>query len=136
MPDERPDRNDTERNTDEERPDERYDSGQPGGGAGRRDEVGGSGVYPASAGNAPRDAEIRAPASWGQGERGAAGYEDAGTSEINPTLGRHDAAAEERRKEQRPFASERRKQQGSFGPGAGGERMSGRGGHEHPNEQR
>jgi len=57
-------------------------------------------------------------------------------SEINPTLGRHDAAAEERRKEQRPFASERRKQQGSFGPGAGGERMSGRGGHEHPNEQR
>jgi hypothetical protein len=54
------------------------------GGTGRRDEgVGGSGVYPASAGNAPEDAEIRTQAAWGQGDRGAAGYEDTGPSELN-----------------------------------------------------
>jgi hypothetical protein len=54
------------------------------GGIGRRDEgVGGSGVYPVSAGNAPEDAEIRTQAGWGQGERGAAGYEDTGPSELN-----------------------------------------------------
>lgn len=54
------------------------------GGIGRRDEgVGGSGVYPASAGKAPEDAEIRTQAAWGQGERGAAGYEDSGPSELN-----------------------------------------------------
>jgi tRNA(Ser,Leu) C12 N-acetylase TAN1 len=58
------------------------ESGLPGGGAGRRDEVGGSGVYPASAGYAPADAVIRTPAAWGQGERGGAGYEDSGPSEL------------------------------------------------------
>lgn len=58
------------------------ESGAPGGGAGRRDEVGGSGVHPASSGQAPADAEIRTPASWGQGDRGAAGYEDSGDSEL------------------------------------------------------
>lgn len=59
-------------------------SGQPGGGAGRRDEVGKSGVYPASSINeAPGDAEARGMASWGQGERGAAGYQDSGSSELN-----------------------------------------------------
>ena len=56
----------------DESPEQRRESGQPGGGAGRRDEVGGSGVYPASAGNAPEGAEIRTQAGWGQGERGAA----------------------------------------------------------------
>jgi hypothetical protein len=39
-------------------------------------------VYPASAGNAPADAVPRTQAEWGQGERGAAGYDDAGTSEL------------------------------------------------------
>ena len=58
------------------------ESGEPGGGRGRRDEVGGSGVYPASAGNAPADAVPRTQAEWGQGERGAAGYDDAGSSEL------------------------------------------------------
>src|SRR5689334_21611641 len=59
----------------------RRESGQPGGGTGRRDEVGPTGVYPMSAG-VPRGKhpEIRTPASWGQGERGAAGYEDSGRS--------------------------------------------------------
>lgn len=62
---------------------EKRESGQPGGGAGRRDEVGPTGVHPMSAGPTPSgDAEIRTPAAWGQGSRGAAGYEDAGGSEL------------------------------------------------------
>lgn len=58
-------------------------SGMPGGGAGRRDEVGRSGVYPES-GPHPDDpnAPLRDQASWGQGARGAAGYNDSGTSEV------------------------------------------------------
>jgi hypothetical protein len=64
-------------------PDPRAESGLPGGGRGRRDEVGGSGVYPASAGKAPDDAEIRTMAAWGQGERGTEGYEDSGQSELS-----------------------------------------------------
>lgn len=59
------------------------ESGAPGDGRGRKDEVGGSGVYPASAENAPRSAEIRTQAAWGQGDRGAAGYEDSGQSEVS-----------------------------------------------------
>lgn len=78
----------------EQKPDP--ESGLPGGGAGRRDEVGGSGVYPASAGKAPRDAEIRTPASWGQGERGPAGYEDSGPSELTFTPEELDAARQDR----------------------------------------
>ena len=54
--------------------------GVPGGGRGRRDEVGGSGVYPASAGNAPPGAVPRMQAGWGEGDRGRAGYEDSGGS--------------------------------------------------------
>ncbi|HET7233701.1 MAG TPA: hypothetical protein VFJ16_27070, partial [Longimicrobium sp.] len=55
-------------------------SGTPGDGAGRRDVVGGSGVYPASAGHAPPGAVPRTQAEWGQGDRGAAGFDDAGSS--------------------------------------------------------
>ena len=62
--------------------DERRESGLPGGGAGRKDEVGGSGVYPASAGKAPKDAELKSQAAWGQGDRGPAGAEDSGSSEL------------------------------------------------------
>ncbi len=60
-------------------------SGMPGDGKGRRDEVGKSGVYPAS-GPLPDDpnARYQGEASWGQGDRGAAGYQDSGTSEIHP----------------------------------------------------
>ena len=57
------------------------ESGRPGGGAGRREDVRGSGVYPASGPWPEGDATFRGEASWGQGERGAAGYEDHGTSE-------------------------------------------------------
>ena len=61
--------------------DARRESGEPGGGAGRRDEVGKSGVYPMSGGLPKgKHPEIRTPASWGQGDRGSAGYEDSGRS--------------------------------------------------------
>lgn len=59
------------------------ESGLPGGGQGRRDEVGPTGVYPMSAGiPGGKHLEIRNPGSWGQGDRGAAGYEDSGGSEL------------------------------------------------------
>ena|SRR5437764_4385853 len=59
------------------------ESGQPGGGAGRRDEVGPTGVYPMSGGIPEgKHLEIRTPAAWGQGERGAEGYNDSGGSEL------------------------------------------------------
>ncbi len=65
---------------------QKRESGMPGGGAGRRDEVGRSGVFPASSSEgASPDAEIRPQAAWGQGERGAEGYEDSGESELNFT---------------------------------------------------
>jgi hypothetical protein len=60
----------------------RRESGRPGGGAGRKDEVGRSGVYPASGPHPTGPAEIKTMAAWGQGQRGAAGYEDAGSSEL------------------------------------------------------
>lgn len=64
-------------------PNDVRESGLPGGGAGRRDEVGRSGVYPMS-GGIPRGKhlELRTPAAWGQGDRGAAGYDDSGGSEL------------------------------------------------------
>lgn len=49
------------------------------------DRVGRSGVYPASASNAPGDARAQGMMSWGQGERGAQGYYDHGESEIHPS---------------------------------------------------
>lgn len=58
-------------------------SGVPGGGAGRKDRVGPSGVYPMSGPHPPGDAPMVWPGSWGQGKRGAAGYEDHGESELN-----------------------------------------------------
>ena len=66
-----------------ERQDEQQSrGGLPGDGKGRRDETGRSGVYPMSASEgASPDAELQGEGSWGQGERGAAGYEDHGDSE-------------------------------------------------------
>jgi CBS domain-containing protein len=55
----------------------------PGGGQGRKDKIEKSGVYPVSAAEgASQDAMVEGEASWGQGERGAAGYEDSGGSEL------------------------------------------------------
>ncbi|HEY8226222.1 MAG TPA: CBS domain-containing protein [Pyrinomonadaceae bacterium] len=59
------------------------ESGMPGGGQGRKDKIEKSGVYPVSAAEgASQDAMVEGEASWGQGERGAAGYEDSGGSEL------------------------------------------------------
>jgi len=54
-------------------------------GAGRIDRVGPSGVYPMSGPHPPGDAPVVWPGSWGQGKRGAAGYEDHGDSELTMT---------------------------------------------------
>ena len=48
-----------------------------------RDEVGRSGVYPASGPMPKKDMPVRRQMEWGQGERGAAGYEDHGSSELS-----------------------------------------------------
>jgi hypothetical protein len=67
--------------TDAER---KRESGMPGGGQGRKDRIEKSGVYPVSAlEDASPDAMVHGEASWGQGERGAAGYEDSGGSELD-----------------------------------------------------
>lgn len=61
---------------------DRRESGLPGGGSGRRDEVGGSGVYPMSGPHPPGDVPVVTEAAWGQGKQGAAGYDESGRSEI------------------------------------------------------
>lgn len=58
------------------------ESGMPGGGAGRKDEIGKTGVYRLSGPHPAGDAPVVGMASWGQGARGAAGYEDHGESEL------------------------------------------------------
>lgn len=61
------------------------ESGMPGGGVGRREEPGPTGVYPMSdAGGASGDAPLQGETSWGQGERGAEGYNDSGDSGVLP----------------------------------------------------
>lgn len=57
--------------------------GRPGGGAGRKDRVGPSGVHPMSGPGFAGEAPLVWPGSWGQGKRGAAGYEDHGESELH-----------------------------------------------------
>lgn len=76
--------NDISRSKDDRRNDEesKRENGMPGGGKGRRDEVGRSGVYPMSGPHPAGNAELKEQAAWGQGERGAAGYEDHGGSEL------------------------------------------------------
>jgi hypothetical protein len=70
-------------------PDEsQRESGMPGGGRGRRDDIGTSGVYPVSnMEGASDDALLVGEMEWGQGERGAEGYYDAGSSEITFEVG-------------------------------------------------
>jgi hypothetical protein len=61
------------------------DRGLPGGGKGRRDDIGRTGVYPLSASDgADPNAPIQGEMSWGQGERGAEGYFDSGADEPTP----------------------------------------------------
>ncbi len=75
------------------------------GGVGRKEEAKGSGVYPASLGpdQIPTDAEVKGQAEWGQGERGAEGYEDSGQSELNLTL--KEAEEYQKEKERRSSGS-------------------------------
>jgi hypothetical protein len=62
---------------------QKRESGEPGGGQGRVDEVGRSAVYPVSEIERARDeAVVHGEESFGQGSRGVEGYEDSGTSEI------------------------------------------------------
>ncbi len=58
------------------------ESGVPGGGKGRKDEVGRSGVYPMSGPHPAGNVEMKQQAAWGQSERGATGYKDHGGSEL------------------------------------------------------
>ena len=62
---------------------DKRESGRPGGGTGRKDKVGPSGVYRMSGPHPPGAAPLVWPGMWGQGKRGAAGYEDHGESELN-----------------------------------------------------
>lgn len=52
---------------------DRRESGEPGGGQGRRDEVGRSGVYFRGADDIPPDAEVRMAGSWGGGDYNESG---------------------------------------------------------------
>ncbi len=84
MADERKITEEKDRNFSEvsEKAKEKRDSGNPGGGAGRREDVRGSGVYPASGPLPKENAPYQGEESFGQGKRGEAGYEDSGDSEI------------------------------------------------------
>ncbi len=63
---------------------EKRESGVPGGGQGRRDEVGETNVYPMSGSEMPEGDEIiRTPGELGQRGRGLEGYQDHGESEAN-----------------------------------------------------
>ena len=57
------------------------ESGPPGGGRGRKDLIGHTGVYRICDPQAPADAVVRIRAEWGQGERGLEGYYGHGASE-------------------------------------------------------
>ncbi len=80
------------------------------GGVGRKEKVEKSGVYPASVGpeNIPDDAEVKSQAEWGQGERGADGYEDSGRSELNFSL----QEAEEYQREKAKKGTNQEKREG------------------------
>jgi hypothetical protein len=63
--------------------DAKRESGEPGGGVGRIDKVERTGVYPFSGPERPPGgAELRPLGDWAGGDRGIAGYEDSGGSEL------------------------------------------------------
>jgi len=63
--------------------DAKRESGEPGGGVGRVDKVERTGVYPFSGPERPPGgAELRPLGDWAGGDRGIAGYEDSGGSEL------------------------------------------------------
>ncbi|HEU4643525.1 MAG TPA: hypothetical protein VFS44_13795 [Gemmatimonadaceae bacterium] len=77
MDNERDRRDDAAKDPNEERGQDERESGLPGGGRGRRDEVGQSRVYNIKDDNIPPDAEIRMAGSWGGGD-----YNESGGSEL------------------------------------------------------
>ena len=92
------------------------DSGSPGGGAGRVEEVRGSGVYPASGPLPKQDAPYKGEESWGQGERGEAGYNDSGDSELTGFGGVSDLGGEpDRANVTRPAGQEQPPASGPLG---------------------
>ncbi|HEX2910514.1 MAG TPA: hypothetical protein VH186_06865 [Chloroflexia bacterium] len=72
-------------------PEERRESGLPGGGQGRKDEVGQTHVYPVSGDEMPEgEVLIRTAGEFGQRGRGLEGYYDSGSSELS-NLGEGDS---------------------------------------------
>jgi hypothetical protein len=68
------------------------DPGVPGGGKGRKDEPGRTGIFPLSQSeDADPGAPIISEGALGQGDRGVEGYDDSGDSEM--TLGDLDASS-------------------------------------------
>lgn len=95
----------------------RRQTGQPGGGSGQREEASGSGVYPASGPLPPENAPYHGMASWGQGERGASGYEDSGTSEPSSLGGKKDLVGTAGSGDEvRPIDENESREQGSQSP--------------------
>ena len=78
--------------------DPRRESGEPGGGQGRTDKPGKSGVWPGSGPWPPGDVPIQQPGSFGQGERGPEGYFDSGDSSVE---GVHRILREQQEKEEK-----------------------------------
>lgn len=78
---------------------QRGDSGLPGGGVGRREGPFHTGVYPVSAdAGASGEAPLEGEQGWGQGERGAAGYEDSGDSGLD-AIGEMETEIEQQRRQ-------------------------------------
>lgn len=76
-----------DQNSEDTQKSSKQDSGLPGGGVGRRDDVGHTGVYPLSASEgASGEAPIESEAAWGQGQRGAEGYNDSGDSGLDAAM--------------------------------------------------
>jgi hypothetical protein len=81
----------TQRNQDQEAKstdaEQKRDSGQPGGGQGRIDEVGRTGVYPASGPLPSGEAEVRTPGSFVHGQTDEQGRDVEGSSEVTTSIG-------------------------------------------------
>lgn len=90
--------------------DPRRESGQPGGGQGRVDVTGKSGVYPASGPSPPEGTPVQWAGSFGQGERGGEGYADSGDSNIEAI---QDILRQQQEAEEREQAKEKEEEQPS-----------------------
>ena len=85
MANEQQNTSDTDQQQAGQQPDQN-DSGLPGGGVGRKEGPFNTPVYPVSADSgASGDAKVESENAWGQGQRGAAGYQDSGGSGLDDT---------------------------------------------------